>query len=246
MANETSKPENEKKESKELTISGRLGADAKLSESKNEKKPVLTFSVAEKVDGDKVKWHNVQVWDKKIPEQQLKKGDEVELKGYLKTFTSDKGSAEEFVANKVTYLQSAPIRITDTLKGNLGQDPAMKKVGEKDVAAFSIGWKNEKDEKMWQNVQVWDKNIEKNKIMDLKKGDFVELKGYYGKEYQNKHNETKKDFILLESKFLKHSEKQAEKQVEKPTEKQTEKKAENLDEKQSEKKEGKKSRGVKI
>jgi single-stranded DNA-binding protein len=238
MENETSKPENEKKATSDLIIKGRLGSDAKLSESKNDKKPVLTFSVAESIEKDKVKWHNVQVWDKKIPEQTLKKGDEVELKGYLKTFDTSKGPQEEFVANRVTFIQSAPIKVSDTLKGNLGQDPEFKKIGEKNVAAFSIGVKTDKDEKLWQNVQVWDKNIEKNKITELKKGDFVELKGYYGKEYQNKHNENKKDFILQESKLLRHSEKQAEKQTEKPSEKKTEKQAEKI--------ESKKSRGPKI
>jgi len=209
MDKKNSKQENEKKE---ITISGRLGADAKLGESKNEGKQVLTFSVADNSDKDNVKWHNVQMWDKNIPKQDLQKGDAVELKGYFKSFTTESGEKQEFVGTKLTahnVKQEASEKVS--IKGNLGQNPVFNKVGDKNVAAFSIGFKNEKDETSWQNVQVWNQNIEKNKVDELKKGDFVELKGHYGKEYETKNHEIKKDLILEESRVLKHAEKLDEK-----------------------------------
>lgn len=206
------KVSNQEKEKKEIILSGRLGADAKLGESKNEKKQVLTFSVADNSDKDNVKWNNVQMWENNIPEQQLKKGDSVELKGYFKSFETSSGMKEEFVATQViSHAAKQDVAFKETIKGNLGQNPEFKKVGDKDVASFSIGFTNAKDETAWQNVQVWDKNIEKNKINELKKGDFVELKGHYGKEYETKNQEIKRDFILEESKVIKHAEKQDEK-----------------------------------
>jgi single-stranded DNA-binding protein len=205
MDNKISK---EEKEKKEITLSGHLGADAKLGESKNEKKSVLTFSIADNSEKDSTKWHNVQIWDKNIPAAQLKKGDIVELTGYFKTFESKNGPAEEFIANKVT---SHNPKIVETFKGNLGQDPVIKEVNGKQVAAFSIGKNNGDDTKTWQNVQVWNEGIEKNKITELKKGDFVELKGHFGKEYQNKAGETKRDLILEETKIIMTAEKLQEK-----------------------------------
>ncbi len=165
MAKEYARQENEKKE---ITISGRLGADAKLGESKNEGKQVLTFSVADNSDKDNVKWHNVQMWDKSIPKQDLQKGDAVELKGYFKTFKTEKGEKEEFVGTKLTahnLKQETSEKVS--IKGNLGQDPEFKKIGEKDVASFSIGFTDAQNKTTWQNVQVWDKNIEKNKVHEL-------------------------------------------------------------------------------
>lgn len=118
----------------------------------------------------------------------------------------------EFIATDMASPQSKKeqtenVKQRATLKGNLGQDPVFIKVeGEKRVAAFSIAIKKDgNDTPHWQQVQVWKEGIEKNKIVDLKKGDFVELKGYYGKEYQNSKQETQKDFVLEESRVLKQA-----------------------------------------
>lgn len=235
MDNKVSNEESQKKEKKEITVSGRLGDDAKLGESKNEKKPLLTFSIADNSDKENVKWHNVQMWGDNIPNIDLKKGDSVELKGYFKTYETEKGTREEFVATK---LSSFSQKEQTSIKGNLGQDPEFKKVNDKDVAAFSVAMKGDNDKTAWQNVQVWNENIEKNKVAELKKGDFVELKGRYGKEYQTKQGETKRDFILEDSRVLKHAEKQAEKPAEKQSEKAVAKQEENKDQK--------KSRGMKM
>lgn len=215
MDKKVSKEESEKKI---VTLSGYLGQDSITKTVNTEKgeKQVATFSVADNSNKDAVKWNNVQLWDKQIPKEPLKKGDHVELQGYYKSFDTANGKKEEFVATKlISHKQkeekAQAEKKTETIKGNLGQNPEFKKVGDKDVAAFSIGYKNEKEETAWQNIQVWQENIEKNKVYALKKGDFVELKGHYGKEYQTKNNETKRDFILEESRVLKHAEKQEEK-----------------------------------
>lgn len=116
----------------------------------------------------------------------------------------------EFIATDVVSLQSKKeltenVKERSTLKGNLGQDPVFIEVnGKKTVAAFSIAVKKDgNDTPYWQQIQVWNEGIEKNKIAMLKKGDFVELKGYYGKEYQNSKQETQRDFVLEESRGLK-------------------------------------------
>lgn len=167
MDKKISKEENEKKI---VPLSGYLGHDAdtkKVSTEKGEKQ-VATFSVADNSNKEAVKWHNVQVWDKQIPKEPLKKGDHVELQGYYKSFDTANGKKEEFVATKFVSHNQKETRTqaekkTETLKGNLGQNPEFKKVGDKDVAAFSIGFKNDKDQTTWQNIQVWQENIEKIK-----------------------------------------------------------------------------------
>ncbi len=234
------KPNDEKKE-KEVTITGRLGADAAKGVSTNKEKPYVTFSVADNSKGE-TKWHNVQMWDKNIPEVDLKKGDVVELKGSFKSYETKSGMKEEFVATEVTKHTpklEASVNKTEVIKGNLGQDPKIEKVNEKDVASFSVAMKGDTESSTtWQNVQVWNKNIDNNKIAELKKGDFVELTGHYGKEYQNSKQETKKDFILESSKVLKKAEAKAEKQSEAPVVK--------AEVKVDEKPDQKKSKGMKM
>lgn len=221
MATKVTQEESNKKTE---TLKGRLGSEIEFNDVKlkgsAEVKKVATFSLADNSKGKEPVWHNVQLWEDKFPKniKDIKKGDLVELKGYTKTFETKAGEGKtktEFVATDVASHQvknakTENVKERHTLKGNLGQDPVISKVGEdKRVAAFSIAVKKDgSDKPEWQQVQVWNEGIEKNKISDLKKGDFVELKGYYGKEYQNKQNETKQDFVLEESKVLKQAQKE--------------------------------------
>lgn len=218
MTNKATQDESTKKTE---TLKGRLGSEIEFNDVKlkgsTEVKKVVTFSLADNSKGKEPVWHNVQIWEDKFPKniKEIKKGDLVELKGYNKTFETKAGEGKtktEFVATDVISHQAKSAKTENvkerhTLKGNLGQDPVVSRVGDdKRVAAFSIAIKKDgSDKPQWQQVQVWNEGIEKNKISDLKKGDFVELKGYYGKEYQNKDKEMKQDFVLEESKLLKHA-----------------------------------------
>lgn len=128
----------------------------------------------------------------------------LQLKEQIKIITN----TDVYKLNVSETKQLETIRSFETIKGNLGQNPIFQKSKNGyDVAAFSIGYKNEKNQTTWQNVQVWKNNIEKLKIHELKKGDFVELKGYYGKEYANKEGKVKKDFVLENCSVLKQVEK---------------------------------------
>src|ERR1035437_686354 len=206
------------------SLTGRLGSDIEFKDVKvkgnDGTKKVATFSVADNSKGkDKPEWHNVQMWEEKFPKniKDIKKGDLVELKGFNKSFEAKAGEGKaktEFVATDVVSHQAKKEKTENvkeriTLKGNLGQDPVITKVkDDKTVAAFSIAVKQDggdKEKPNWQQVQVWNDAIEKNKIADLKKGDFVELKGYLGKEYQNSKQETKQDFVLEECRVLKQA-----------------------------------------
>lgn len=195
-------------------LKGYLGSDPKIITAKLSygSSKVATFALAENPNSEKANWQNVQIWGRDIPENRLKKGDYVELQGYYKTFDAVSGKKEEFVATQVTQHRQKQVERTkqqETIKGNLGQDPVFQKSKEgHDVAAFSVGYKNDNKETSWQNVQVWKNNIEKLKIRELKKGDFVELGGYYGKSYTNKEGIVKKDLILERCMVLKHSEKE--------------------------------------
>lgn len=228
-----------------VSLSGRLGADAKQGTSRTDQKPVLVFSVADNSDGENVKWTNVQM-DKDLFKQELKKGDAVELKGYMESFTTDKGPKQEFIATElVSYKQKQAAAQQETIKGNLGQDPIFAN-DNKERAYFSLAIKQEgKTEPVWQNIKVWEKDFEKAKVHELKKGDTVELTGHY-KEYESK-GEIKNEFVVSESKILKHAQKQDEKVAtgvseNSQTEKQAETKAVTQD--QAEKKSN--NRGMKM
>lgn len=212
MESNLSKEENKKEIVK---ITGNLGQDATVKTLESGK-IVATFAIADNTNKEAVKWHNVQVWGDNIPKDALLKGQKVELEGYFKKFKTISGEKEEFVANKVNPLaqkQSENVKERVTLKGHLGQDPEILVRGDKKVGVFSLAIKKEgSDTPTWQQVQLWE-NTKANpdKIQDMKKGDFVEIKGYYGNEYTNSKGETKKDFILEESTVLKAAEKQEEK-----------------------------------
>lgn len=111
---------------------------------------------------------------------------------------------------QIKWITNIPLNLsskqTVIIKGNLGQDPVLQTLhnGAK-VASFSIGIKGDNNKVEWQGVQVWKEDIEKFKISTLKKGDFVELKGQYGKEYINSNGETKRDFILNNCQVLKRA-----------------------------------------
>jgi single-stranded DNA-binding protein len=218
MAKKTAKDDSTKKVE---TLKGRLGSDIHFKDvptkANGVAKKVATFSLAENLPGKDTAWHNVQLWEDKFPKniKDIKKGDLVELKGNTRTFETKAGEGKtktEFVATQVASHQAKKAQTENvkervTLKGNLGQDPVVRKTPDnKTVAGFSIAIKKDgSDKPNWQQVQVWNEAIEKNKITNLKKGDFVELKGYYGKEYQNSKQETKQDLVLEESRVLKQA-----------------------------------------
>jgi single-stranded DNA-binding protein len=184
------------KESKQLEmLKGNIVKDVEvgkvMTKEKGEKE-VANFSIAIK-EGEGTKFINCEAWEKNIDKvKDLKKGDFVELNGVSKEeYTTAKGEKkQDFNVYDATSLNK-------TIKGNLGVDPIIKNVNEKEVANFSIAYK-EGEETKWINCQAWEKNIDK--IKDLKKGDFVELKGTLGKEYGE---DKKRDLIVNDSKTLK-------------------------------------------
>ena len=70
--------------------------------------------------------------------------------------------------------------------GNLGRDPELKKVGDNELAEFSIAARTGKDETTWLKCAVWGKRA--NTVMEyIKKGDQISVSGS-GKlvEYEKK------------------------------------------------------------
>lgn len=191
--------QNEEKKPLE-TLRGNLGQDVVVetiqTKEKGEKE-VANFSIAIK-DGENTKWVNCEAWEKNIEKvRDLKKGEFVELKGILKDeYTTAKNET------KRDLLVFESTKLSQTIKGNLGADVVIKEVGEptKKVANFSIAIKEGETTK-WINCQAWEKNIEK--VSDLKKGDFVEIKGILGKEYGE---DKKRDLIVSDSTTLKVAE----------------------------------------
>lgn len=191
--------QNEEKKPLEI-LRGNLGQDVVVetiqTKEKGEKE-VANFSIAIK-DGENTKWVNCEAWEKNIEKvRDLKKGEFVELKGILKDeYTTAKNET------KRDLLVFESTKLSQTIKGNLGADVVIKEVGEptKKVANFSIAIKEGETTK-WINCQAWEKNIEK--VSDLKKGDFVEIKGILGKEYGE---DKKRDLIVSDSTTLKVAE----------------------------------------
>lgn len=191
--------QNEEKKPLEI-LRGNLGQDVVVetiqTKEKGEKE-VANFSIAIK-DGENTKWVNCEAWEKNIEKvRDLKKGEFVELKGILKDeYTTAKNET------KRDLLVFESTKLSQTIKGNLGADVVIKEVGEptKKVANFSIAIKEGETTK-WINCQAWEKNIEK--VNDLKKGDFVEIKGILGKEYGE---DKKRDLIVSDSTTLKVAE----------------------------------------
>ena len=190
--------ENEKKPLEILR--GNLGQDVvvqAVQTKENGLKDVANFSIAIK-DGENTKWVNCEAWEKNIEKvKDLKKGEFVELKGILKDeYTTAKNET------KRDLLVFDSTKLSQTVKGNLGADVVIKEVGEpaKKVANFSIAVKEGETTK-WINCQAWEKNVEK--VNELKKGDFVEIKGILGKEYGE---DKKRDLIVSDSTTLKVAE----------------------------------------
>lgn len=191
--------QNEEKKPLEI-LRGNLGQDVVVetiqTKEKGEKE-VANFSIAIK-DGENTKWVNCEAWEKNIEKvRDLKKGEFVELKGILKDeYTTAKNET------KRDLLVFESTKLSQTIKGNLGADVVIKEVGEptKKVANFSIAIKEGETTK-WINCQAWEKNIDK--VNDLKKGDFVEIKGILGKEYGE---DKKRDLIVSDSTTLKIAE----------------------------------------
>ncbi|OFZ01098.1 MAG: hypothetical protein A3K10_00385 [Bacteroidetes bacterium RIFCSPLOWO2_12_FULL_31_6] len=181
-----------------VALRGNIGKDVEIGKipTKNGEKEIANFSIAIK-EGDKTNWINCEAWEKNIDKvRNLKKGDFVELSGVHKEeYTTKKGDTKkDFSVYEATQLNK-------TIKGNIGADVTVKTVAPgKDVANFSVAVKEGETSK-WVNCQAWGANIDK--VRDLKKGDFVELKGALGKEYGE---EKKRDLIVTESHTLKVSE----------------------------------------
>src|ERR1017187_2562517 len=193
--------DNAKKERTTEVISGYLGKDAELGESKNEKKMVLSFDIAVNDDKDNVKWTKVQMWDKELAHLKgdLKKGDFVEVKGYHKEYKKTDGSTGlQFVANEVTnhiVKSNEKSEAIVELKGNLGQIPEEKiykvKGEDKKALIFDLAQKDGENV-VWTKCTVWEEKIEKTGIDKLGKNDFVKLEGRFGKEYETKKGEVKR------------------------------------------------------
>ena len=194
-------------------LSGFLGADAVVKTDKSTQQKIVSFAVASNNETDKVTWTNVRLTEKEDDhiEVDLKKGDFVELRGLIAV--ADKGQEKgnaEFVAQEIiNHKIKATQKLTQetiVLKGNLGQDPFIKKVMvsevERTVGLFSIAI-NDADKLICQNCQVWGAKIESLKIGELRKGDFVKITGHYGKIYTTKSGEKKQDVILIDCNLLK-------------------------------------------
>lgn len=183
------------------TLRGNIGKDVEVGEiqtKENGMKPVANFSIAIK-DGAETKWINCEAWDKNIDKvKNLKKGDFIELNGVYKAeYTTGKGETKkDFNVFEATQLNQ-------TIKGNIGSEPTIKEINTKNVANFSVAVKEGENTK-WVNCQAWEKNVDS--VKDLKKGDFVELKGTLGKEYGE---DKKRDLVVSETKILKLNESKA-------------------------------------
>jgi single-stranded DNA-binding protein len=214
--------ETEKKKNEEIILKGKVKSGyADLPDvviTKAGDKPIAKFNIVTK-NGQDISYTNCVAWDSNIPKvEKLIKDDLVELKGYFgNEYTTKKGETKrDFVIKECTKLNT-------TIKGNIGQgygdnpEIVIKEVSGKQVANFSVAINdaNEKGDKLdpkWYNCQAWGENIKL--VENLKKGDFVELKGVFGKEYKNSKGELKQDFIVNSSNLLMSAAERIEKQKE--------------------------------
>ncbi len=193
-------------------ISGYLGKNPETTVTKNGHTKV-SFTVASNVEKDNVNWTNVQIWPGKneVFDHEMKKGDFVELKGYFKEFETESGLKKAFIAlemmnHKIKTEQKFKWGQQEIIRGNLGQTPEIKEVKSKegktyDVAVFSIASNespSDHTEPQWTSCQVWNKDIDENRIEELGKGDFIEVRGLRGKEYETKSGELKRDLMVTE------------------------------------------------
>ena len=194
-------------------LAGFLGADALVKQSNDKKEKLISFSVATNIDADTVKWTQVNLHEDLAStlEKDLKKGDFVELKGLTQAYEKKDGTpGSEFIAQEVlNHKIKASVKLTEEaviVKGNLGQDPILKKVvigdTERTVGLFSIAT-NASEVVQWQNCQVWGNKVNALNLSDLHKGDFVKVTGHLGKLYTTKSGEHKQDLIVLDLTVLK-------------------------------------------
>jgi single-stranded DNA-binding protein len=188
-------------------ISGYLGQNPETTITKNNHTRIA-FSIASHPDEKTVSWTKVQIWPEKdeVFNHEMKKGDFVELKGYFKEFETESGLKKAFIAmevmnHKIKTEQKFKWGEREVITGNLGQTPEIKEVKGKDnktyeVAVFSIASHPDNSEVQWTSCQVWNNDIEENRIEELGKGDFVEVKGLRGKEYQTKSGEIRRDLMV--------------------------------------------------
>jgi single-stranded DNA-binding protein len=196
------------------TISGYLGGNPKEKVTK-ENDILITFSVANHIDNETVEWINIRMSPQKneVIEHAMTKGDFVELRGYFIELENKVGIQKEFIASEIMNHKIKTERKfkdepQEIVIGNLGQTPEIKKITAKDekmytVAVFSIADHSDISTTNWTSCQVWDENIGKNNVEKLGKGDFVELKGFRGREYQTKSGEKRRDLMVGEIKILK-------------------------------------------
>jgi single-strand DNA-binding protein len=98
-----------------------------------------------------------------------------------------------------------------TAHGNIGKDPEIKKVGDMDVAQFSLAARTGKDETTWIDCAVWGKRAQVVSQY-LHKGDKVTVAGSGSvKVYQKKDGTEGRSLQLRVSDFtLPPKEKQSE------------------------------------
>ena len=209
-----------------LTCKGYLGNDPEVK-TLDGGKQVANFSINTAAKGENPVWQKVQVWEENIQKTEgLKKGDLIELSGnYGKEYELKQGAhagefRKDFVAKDVKKVSAE--RETLTFKGNLVDDSVTKEIGEPKVkvSTFSIGYNDGEDKSKYVNCQAWHNSVSYNTPVDhLKKGDFVELSGYLGKEYTlNKgahEGEKRRDLVVTECKVISHQLKRSASQEEK-------------------------------
>lgn len=196
----------EEVKNEEITLKGKVRAGyADLPEviiSKIGDKPVARFTIYSKHETDGNLITPCIAWDTNIPKvDKLIKDDIVEIKGYYgKEFTTKQGETKrDFIIKECQ-------RLNMSLKGNIGKgfgdnpEIVIKEVNGKKVANFSICVNDNTNEKKWYNCQVWGDKIKE--VENYKQGDFVELRGVFGKEYKNQKQELKQDFIVNSSNVI--------------------------------------------
>ncbi len=191
---------NQETKNEEIIIKGKVRSGySDLPEiiiSKIGDKPIARFAIYSKNGTEKSVITNCIAWDTNIPKvENLEKDDLVEIKGsYGKVFTTKTGETKQ------DFIVKECVKLNSSLKGNIGKgfgdnpDIVIKEINGKKVANFSICINEDSDSKKWYNCQAWGDKIKG--VENYKQGDFVELKGVFGKEYKNQKDEIKHDFIV--------------------------------------------------
>jgi len=163
-----------------LTQRGYLSSEVATKDLEGGKK-IANFAINTAKKGEEANYVYVQAWDENADKvKNLKKGELVEVTGKFNTYKEN----TNFVINDVKKVD-----LTETLsfKGNLTKDAATKEVGDdkKKITNFTIAHKDGDDKTLFLKCNAWHESLKKyNSPADLlKQGDFIEVKGYYSKEY---------------------------------------------------------------